>query len=394
MSNTKFKARALVLSLALFVSGTAFMIQPASAESFNNVQVFATTSTSQAYSFQFAAYNLSGSLIASYQSSYPAAAFELPPGGYLFTVSAVHYGYSTEYPCPIVEPQVTKGAPASEPAMPVNSSGSGTTVIPICYPPSSEYGYSTATVTGAQTINIQMQNISIIPTTAVTVRVSYVNGTAAAGASVYASAVGEWYYWWGEGSSIIMGAQTDSSGVAHLVIPRAPAVVTAWKWVPILTGKNGSTVQVNVGGEKVNVTVYWEPTYVGLSGSGLLLPPQNNINLTLHYQQPDYWVMPMGADVRGVYAGGAATASEASQPSGTPALASTNSGTQGSSQSYLPSQIPAIQQVANPGSTNTAPAYSLGTDGLLAATAAFVAAALVVVLLARQRTKTSPAPTG
>ena len=96
MSNTNVKARALVLSLALLVSGTAFMIQPASADSFNNVQVFATTSTNQAYSFQFAAYNLSGSLIASYQSSYPPAAFELPSGGYLLTVSATHKGYSTE----------------------------------------------------------------------------------------------------------------------------------------------------------------------------------------------------------------------------------------------------------------------------------------------------------
>ena len=394
MSNTNAKARALVLSLALLVPAAAFMTQPASADSFNNVQVFATTSTNQAYSFQFAAYNLSGSLIASYQSSYPAAAFELPSDGYLFTVSAIHYGYSTEYACPIMAPQATKGAPASEPTMPANSSGSGTAVMPICYPPSSEYGYSIATVTSSQTINIKMQNISAIPTTAVTVKVSYVNGTAAAGASVYASVVGEWYYWWGEGSSIIMGAQTDSNGVAHLVIPSAPAVVTAWKWVPILTGKNGSTVQVNVGGEKVNVTVYWEPTYVGLSGSGLVLPPQNNINLTLRYQQPDYWVMPMGADVRGAYAGGAATASEASQPSGTPALASTNSGAQGSSQSYLPTKIPAIQQVANPSSTNTSPAVALGTDGLLAAAGAFVAAALVVVLLARKRTKRSPAPTG
>lgn len=392
MSNTRAEARALVLSLALLISGTAFMVQPASADSFNNVQVFATTTSSQTYSFQFAAYNLSGSLIASYQTSYPAAAFELPSGGYLFTVSATHYGYAS-YACPLMGSGVSQGAPATGPMIPANSSGSSI-AIPVCYPPSSEYGYATATISGAQTINIHMQNVSTLPTTAVTVKVSYVNGTAAAGASVYASVIGEWYYWWGEGSSITMGAQTDSNGIAHLVLPSAPAVVTAWKWVPILTGKNGSTVQVTVGGEKVNVTVYWEPTYVGLSGSGLLLPPDNSIGLTLHYQQPDYWVMPMGAAVKGAYVGGAATASVASQPSGTPSLASTSSGTQGSSQYYLPPQIPAIQQVANTGSTNTSTGGLLGTDGLLAATAAFIVVALAVVFVARQRMRRSSAPTG
>jgi hypothetical protein len=392
MSNVRVKARALVLSLALLISGTAFMIQPASADSFNNVQVFATTTSNQAYNFQFAAYNLSGSLIASYQTSYPAAAFELPSGGYLFTVSATHYEYG-KYLCPLMGSGAAKGAPTTGPMMPSNGSGTPA-VIPACYPPSSEYGYATETISGAQTISIHMQNVSTLPTTAVTVKVSYVNGTAAAGASVYASVVGEWYYWWGEGSSLTMGAQTDSGGVAHLVIPSAPAVVTAWQWVPILTGKNGSTVQVTVGGEKVNVTVYWEPTYVGLSGSGLLLPPQNSISLTLHYQQPDYWVMPMGAASRGAYVGEAAAATVASQPSGTPTLASSNSGTQGASQYYLPSKIPAIQQVANPGGASGTLADSLGTDGLSAAAAAFVVVALAVVLLARQRMKRSPALVG
>ena len=394
MSNIRAEARALVLSLALLVSGTAFMIQPASAGSFNNVQVFANTTTDQAYSFQFAAYNLSGSLIASYQTSYPAAAFELPSGGYLFTVSATQSNYDAKYACPLMGSGTANGAPTKEPPAPSNSSDSGTAVVmPVCYPPSSEYGYSTTTIIGAQTINIQMQNVSTFPATAVTVKAAYINGTAAVGASVYASVVGEWYYWWVEGSSITMGAQTDSSGVAHLVIPSAPAVVTAWQWVPVMTGKNGSTIQANVGGERVNVTVYWEPTYVGLSGSGLLLPPGDSISLTLHYQQPDYWVMPMGVDSRGADAGGAASATVASQPDGTPSLAPTYSGTQGSSQYYLPQKIPAIQQVANSGDTGAA-AISLGTDGLLAATAAFAAVALAVVLVARHRTKRSSTSTG
>ena len=143
----------------------------------------------------------------------------------------------------------------------------------------------------------------------------------------------------------------------------------------------------------MNVTVYWEPTYVGLSGSGLLLPPQSSISLVLHQQQPDYWVMPAGVASRGAYVSGAGSATVASQPNGTPSLASTDSGTQGSSQSYLPQKIPAIQQVANPGSTNTT-ALSLGTDGLLLATAAVVAVALAAVLVARQRTKGSSTPAG
>ena len=370
------------------------MIQPASADSFNNVQIFATTTSNQAYSFQFAAYNLSGSLIASYQTSYPAAAFELPSGGYLFTVSATHFDYA-KYPCPLAGSGTASGAPTAGPMMPANSSGTTPSIVmPVCYPPSSEYGYATATISGAQTISISMQNVTTLPTTAVTVKVAYVNGTAAAGASVYASVVGEWYYWWGGSSSLTMGAQTDSNGIAHLVIPSAPAVVTAWNWVPILTGKNGSTVQVTVGGEKVNVTVYWEPTYVGLSGSGLLLPPQNSINLTMHYQQPNYWVMPMGAASRGAYVGGAAAATVASQPSGTPSLASTNSGTQGSSQYYLPPKIPAIQQGVNSGGGTSITSGSIGADSLLAATAAFVAVALAVVFVARQRMKRSSTPVG
>ena len=77
--------------MALLLAGTAFLIQPASANSYNNVQVFASSAFSQPSDFQFAAYNLTGSLIASYQTSFPAAAFELPTGGYLFTVSATHF---------------------------------------------------------------------------------------------------------------------------------------------------------------------------------------------------------------------------------------------------------------------------------------------------------------
>lgn len=377
MPRKKTDARALALSVALLFAGTAFLMQPAMADSYNNVQVFASSDFTHPNGFQFAAYNLSGNLIASYQTSYPAAAFELPSGGYLFTVSATQSQTFSNYPCPI-EGSGSGSAGSSGPGMPSNGSGSAV-IMPVCYMPSSEYGYATATISGSQTINIQMQNVTKLPTSDVTVKVSYVNGTAAAGASVYASVVGE-YYWWWQGASISMSSQTDSNGVAHLVLPAAPEVVTAWEWVPILSGKNGSTIQTTVGGEKVNVTVYWEPTYVGLSSSGLIMPPQSSISLTLHYQQPDYWVMPMGVSSKGAYAGMSNGATVASQPNGTPSIAS-SSGAQGSSQAYLPPQIPAIQQSANPAGSTGGQSGILGVDSLLAATVAIVGVCAAAVLL-------------
>jgi hypothetical protein len=395
-NNTKSKARALVIVTALILTGIAFMVSPASADSLNNVQVFVTTSSSQAYSFQFAAYNLTGSLIASTQTSYPAAAFELPAGGYLFTVSATNFDNHIGYACPLTEGSVSQGSGATSSPARTNNSTSAP-IIPWCYPPSSEYGYATASISGSQTVDIRMQNVSTLPTTPVTVKVVYVNGTAAADASVYASIVGEWYFWWGPNSSIIMGAQTDSNGIAHLLLPVAPSVVTAWKWIPLLAGSNGSTTQTTVGGQKVNITVHWQPTYIGLSGSGLLLPPQNSISITLRYQQPDYWVLPANVVSEGAYAGRTSTGTVASQPSGVPSLASADSSSQSSSQYYLPSQIPAMQQAAAIAPVSGNQPGLLGMDTLTVASIAFIAAAMAVVLVAarhRLRRPPSPSPVG
>ena len=380
--------------MALLLAGTGFMVHPASAGSFENIQVFATTSSVQAYSFQFAAYNLTGSLIASTQTSYPAAAFELPAGGYLITVSATSFSSHIGYACPLAKGGATEGSGAVGTSAPIASANGSASaiVLPVCYPPSSEYGYATTTVSGPQTINIQMQNVTALPTTPVTVKVTYVNGTAAANASVYVSIVGEWYFWWGPNSSVTMGGQTNSSGIARLVLPVAPAVITAWKWIPITAGPNGSTIQTTVGGQKVNVTIYWQPTYIGLSGSGLLLPPQNNIGITLRYQQPDYWVLPASVDSRSAFSDGAASGTIANQPSGVPSLASADSTAQGSSQYYLPSQIPAAQQAI--GSPAVAQSGT-SIDTIAIATAAFVVAALAVVFLAtRYRLHRPPSPMG
>ena len=372
-----------ILSMALLLAGTALMVNPVSATSFNNVQIFVTTPTPQVYGFQFAAYNLTGSLITSTQTLYPEAAFELPPGEYLFTVSATNTSNHNGYACPLAE------GDASSILRTTNSPGlSPITPIP-CYPPSSEYGYATATISSPRTINIQMQNVSTTSTTAVTVKVSYANGTAAADTSVYASIVGELYYWWGSNSSVIMGAQTDGNGIAHLVLPVAPAVITAWKWFPIFTNSNGSTIQTAAGGQAENITTYWEPTYIGLSGSGILIPPENSISVTLPYQQPNYWVMPGGVISEGANSGPTSMGTVASQPGGVPSMVSTASGTQGSSQYYLPAQIPAIPQVAVAGSMGGNQSNFFNANSLIATSIIFVAIALVVVLLAAVRHHTN-----
>jgi len=158
-------------------------------------------------------------------------------------------------------------------------------------------------------------------------------------------------------------------------------------------GKNESTVETNVGGQEINVTMYWQPTYVGLSGSGLLIPPQNSLNLTLRYQQPNYWVMPAGVDSKGEYISGAPSATVASQPNGTPSLASSSSGAQSSAQYYLPSQIPAVQQA--PSSPTGSQSGFTSTDSLVAASALFIIIVLAVVIVAAKRSpRRSSTPTG
>jgi hypothetical protein len=55
-----------------------------------------------------------------------------------------------------------------------------------------------------------------------------------------------------------------------------------------------TALQVVVGGEKANVTAYWQPTYVGLAGLALIVPPAASAPIVMHVKQPDYWVMPHG----------------------------------------------------------------------------------------------------
>jgi hypothetical protein len=103
--------------------------------------------------------------------------------------------------------------------------------------------------------------------------------------------------------------------------------------------------------------------------------------------------MPGGVVSKNASSGATPTGTIANQPSGVPLLASTSSRTQNSSLYYLPTQIPAIPQMAVNKSTAGSQENFLGVDFLIAATAAFAAIALVVVFVAvRHHTNRPPTP--
>ena len=254
----------------------------ANTASYNNVQIFIQTASNLPDHFTVSAYNMSGYMVASTQSQYPAAAFELPAGEYIFTATAESqdyyvYGYSTPVVSDLTavpESGIAKGEP-----------------MPYYKTPVVEYGYSVRQVLGSESFTISTQNVTSFPTTKLTIKVTYANGTAASGASVSASVIGSMYYW-GYESDLVTWNSTDADGIATLIAPQAPVQIDVWSWVPVDLPREQTTVQVDVGGENVNVTVYWEPMYVGLAGSTLIIPPQTSASVTLHVQQSDYWVMP------------------------------------------------------------------------------------------------------
>ncbi len=373
-------ARATLIGVAVLLVGAGLFSSVVLGATFNNVQISVSTSAALPYSYVFTAYNLTGALVGTYQGPYPAAAFELPTGDYLFTVSAIHqYGN----PCNICLVGAASNAPSSSiAAMPVKY-----------FQPTAEYGYAVKHVDSSQMININTQNVTQFPTTQVTVKTVYANGTAAAGAWVSSSVVGQWYYWWGQDTKILMSAQTGSDGIATLVIPSAPAVVTAWSWVPVNLPTNQTTVVTTVGGQKVNVTVYWQPTYVGLSASVLLLPPSTSTTLTLQYQPQNYWVMPAGVQTAGGASGMGVTSS---QPTGIPAQTSAGASQKaGTSQYYTPSSIPTLSVQSPTGTGGQIAQTYLGlssTELLLSAAAFAVAAAGFLGIVFFRRTRKLSAP--
>jgi len=297
MKNVKIKSIILALTAILGFSALLGLSSQSfgNAASYNNVQVFVQTASSLPDYFTVSAFNISGYMVASSQTQYPAASFELPDGQYIFTVTADQSSNQIYYtPSPAVGANVAQGNLA----------------MPYYEAPVVEYGYVIQQVSGSTTFTISTQNVTSFPTTTLTIEVVYANGTAAEGATVSASVVGSWYYW-GYEPNAVMWNTTQADGTATLVTPQAPVQIDAWNWIPVNLPNNLTTVPVIVAGEEVNVTVYWQPTYVGLAGSALIVPPQTSAPITLHVQQPNYWVMPYGAQAAPT-TGGEATASSSS----------------------------------------------------------------------------------
>jgi len=377
----------VLLAATIFFGLSGFPSMGVHATSFNAVQIFVNTSNDLQYNYLLSAYNLTGSQVATYQSSFPAAAFELPAGSYLFTVSALRNGYP---PCPLcaqpgVEVPQAKGNGSSS-----SSSGSTTAEPVFLIQSASEYGYAVETISGPATFTIQTQNVTTLPTSPVTVKVTFANGTAAAGAYVSASIIGQDYYWWSPNSNVVMSNQTNSLGIAHLILPQEPAVISAWDWIPVNLPLNNHTITAIIGGQKINVTIYWEPTYVGLSASAIVIPPYSSVNLVLHYQQPEGWVIPLTAKTGTTGSSGAPTGTIANQPTGVPStVQSTPSQTGSESQYYLPSAIPSIEAaLGTTGSTTTSsnPVLGGGLTTVAVGSAAVVLAAIgVAVVVLRTR---------
>jgi hypothetical protein len=370
---------ALLAILALALGAGGLYAYAASSASFNNVQISIQTSSSLPYSYVVSAYNSSGSLVSYVQTDFPAAAFELPSATYLFTVTAYHY---SPYPCAPCLPPIAASQTQSGPAI--------KTILPEpIRAPDVEYGYSVQQVSGPESISINTQNVSSIPTTSVTVKVTYFNGTAAAGASVSAFVVGQSYYYWGNAGTINMSGQTNGQGIATLVVPQVPVEVDAWLSVPIVLPQNQTTVQTNIGGQKINVTVYWQPMEVSLSGSALIIPPANGATVVLQYQQPTniYYPTPYatpGAAGSSSGSSGVTTASQGSGAATPPASQAASSTAQSSPATRIspfdlsPGQTPTTQSTQH----STASAAQASGSGPISPSILWVGVAAVVVAVA------------
>jgi hypothetical protein len=280
-SKTRFRlvsAAATILAVTLLFSSAGAITQSrADSPSYNNVQVFLApqSQVGGTLTYTLSVYNSSGFLVSNSQSEYPAFSLELPSSTYLFTATVANS--STLY---------------------------------FDYYSTSEYGYQLIQVSSSTTLTIATKQIQDISTTQIKVHAQFVNGTAMSGAQIYGSVVGL-YYWWpfaSPYSSITLSNQTDSNGNAYITVPSLPIMVTAWDWVQVNLPTNETTVQRTIGGQVINVTVYWQPTYVGLTGSALVIPPSSSASITLYAnEQPNYWYSPLpvaygSAVVSGTYA--------------------------------------------------------------------------------------------
>lgn len=379
------------LPALLAATSTGSNLAPTSA--LNPVQVsIQTKNLTSVGSYDLVAYNSTGAQVASYMGQYSQVTLQLPAGTFLLAANANGQQNRAYYP-----PCYGKGAGVSSPPPQAGNVAQGAGAA-IAYPcccysnPPSEYGYALVQVSGSSTVNINTQAPSTLPTTSVSVSISYKNGTAVSDAYVYANVVGAYWYW-GDNSRLTMYGQTGRDGVAHLTVPAVPLAVTASKSVKVDIPKSETTTQVNIGGQVVNVTIYYSPTYVYETATALLIPPTNSLRMVLTAQQ-GYPVIPYAA---GVSAGAPGQAIPGAQgglppnsaqgqvsqgaPGGAQSAPAASSATSTNQMASIP-PLPADLHVSTQASP-TAPTISLLTLGTLALAGAI--AAVVGIGIAKTR---------
>jgi hypothetical protein len=343
-------------------------------------------------SYDLVAYNSTGTSVASYTGKYSSFTFDLPSGTYLFAATA--NGPAPTYPSVCYAKGSAGSGVASPPVTTAQGAGASSAIAyPPCYysNPPQEYGYSLTKVSGSATVTISTQPPSSIPTTSVSVSVSYKNGTAVSDAYIYANVIGaNWY--WGDSSRVTMYAQTAANGIAKLVVPSVPLAVSATKSVQVNLPKSQTTTQVTVGGQIVNVTIYYSPSYVYESATALLIPPQTSLSMVVT-AQTGYPIIPYGA---GVASSGAPTSASGLPPNsiqgqgqtaaqGAPASVQANGASSAPLTSIPP--IPASDVgAAAPATTqqsSSTPSISVLAIGTLALAGAI--AAIVGIAISRRR---------
>ena len=354
----------MVLLLGLSIPTVAFVTSAGASPALNSIEVTIQTTKPLPYQYQLTAYNTSGFQVANFYGNYPEAAFGLPSGTYLITASAYYQQTSVCNLCPL-----EKGS--------LNGSAS----IPVLYvQPYAEYGYAVEKLTGPAQITIVTSNSTQTSLVKLPIHVQFFNGTSATGAYVSAYVVGANYV---NSQNWVTYGQTGSDGNFTLFMPNAPIEVSASMTVPINLPKNVSTVTVVVGGQKVNVTVYWQPSSVTLSGQALILPPEKGAAITLQAQQS--YPYPV------YYAGQGTT-----NPGGVTTVTTTAATATATPQQGVSSQSnriapfsPSSAQISSPGqqTTSVAPGFS-AMEGLIVAlgAAAIVGVGAMLVLVRRRTT--------
>jgi hypothetical protein len=353
-----------ILLLALALPAAAFVASAGASAPLDSLQVTVQTTQNLPFTYSLTAYNTSGYQVAYFSGNYDEAAFGLPDGTYLITASA----YSQQgncFPCPL-------GAGVNATATPAVVNG---TAIPIIFQ-TPEYGYAVVKLTGPSQITIVTKNSTQASLASIPVHVEFVNGTAAVGAYVSAYVVGGNYL---NSQEWVTYGQTGSDGNFTLEMPSAPIQVSAYMSIPIQLPQNVSTVPVEVGGQKVNVTVYWQPDYVYLSGQALVLPPQNTASITLKVQQQGFPIP--------IYSGGSTTTVITT-------YTSSSGGQQANSSSGTIAPFsPSNSQLSYSGPQAPGASLGIGMAWYLAAGGAVVlVAGALVVLLSRRKQVISARP--